>query len=256
MMKNQWMLSYLLIFALLLSACAGQSVGAGTGVPESDAASMPAAASASEPVPSAPALSGPDVPEGSAAEPEPNMHMLTGEEMAALWQQLDGVWRMKNPENYDVETLYSFDHYEEGEFVLKKGVPESEWRSGYIYEGTEQDGVYQLVVYQEWGMMFCNEYEPDAREIVTISLHEDGTLELSAYAPPRYGQDFTYISEGEDEIGGIRWRRATAEEEELLKNSPDGYLTLENGDVLTQGYNLEPVQYCRETSEEAHMRGF
>ncbi|MBD5093371.1 MAG: hypothetical protein HDT26_03595 [Subdoligranulum sp.] len=248
-MKKRWIMPYLLIFALLLSACAGQGAGGETGTPESDAASMPAAAS--EPV-----LSGSDVPEESAAEPEPNVHTLTEEEMAALWQQLDGVWRMENPENYDVERMYSFDRYEEGKFVLNEGMPESEWRSGYICEVTEQDGVYQLVVYQKWGMMFCNEYEPDAREIVTISLYEDGTFKLSACAPPRYGQDFIYSSEGEDEMGGIHWRRATAEEEELLQNSPDGYLTLENGDVLTQGCNSEPVQYHRETPEEAHMRGY
>lgn len=261
--QRQWILLCLLIFALLLSACAGQRAGAGTDTPESDAASVPSSSAAAEPALPAPALSGPDVPGEDAAEPEPfgqetTMHTLTEEEKAALWQQLDGMWRMEHPENYEWELLYSFDRGENGEFILDEGVMWSEGRPEYINEMTEQDGVYQLSVYQEWGMMYCDEYEPDACGVVTLALREDGTIEISSRAPARYGQEFLYASgEGEmDEIWGTHWRCATAEEEQLLAGSENGYLKLENGDTLTQSYDSQPVQYHRETPEEAQMRGF
>lgn len=257
--QRQWILRCLLIFALLLSACAGTDVGSGTSVPESDAASAPS--SSAESALPAPALSGSDVPledaaEPESVEPEPAVHTLTEEEMAALWQQLEGIWRMNDPENYEWELLYSFDRGENGEFILDEGVMWSEGHPEYINEMTEQDGVYQLSVYQEWGMMYCDEYEPDACGVVTLVLREDGTIEISSRAPARYGQEFIYAS-GEDEmdeIWGNHWRCATPEEEQLLADSGNGYLKLENGDTLTQGYDSQPVQYHRETPEENRAR--
>lgn len=263
--QRQWILLCLLIFALLLSACAGTDADNGAGTPESDVAGAPSSAAGQAlPAPALnPAAQGGAAPVEDAAESEPagqetTMHTLTEEEKAALWRQMEGIWRMNHPENYEWELLYSFDRGENGEFILNEGVMWSEGRPGYINEMTEQDGVYQFTVYQEWGMMYCDEYEPDACGVVTLALREDGTIEISSRAPARYGQEFIYASgEGEmDEIWGTHWRRATAEEEQLLAGSENGYLKLENGDTLTQSYDSQPVQYHRETPEEAQMRGF
>lgn len=252
MMKKQWILPWLLILALLLSACAGQGTGAGTGTPESDAADAPSSAEAR------PARPKEDTSEAEPEpEPEPAVHTLTEEEMAALWQQLDGIWRLNDPENPGpgTEWLYAFSHYDSGAFVFTEALIASDGGSQYVNEVTERNGRYTLYIYETGSLGYFNEYEPDARGVVTLVLREDGTLVVHAYAPPRYGQETSRWEEGwGEDIGGRHWRLATAQEVELLNSSMSRYLELENGDMITQSHTSEPVYCHRETPEEEQVR--
>lgn len=259
-MKTHRMLLFLLIAVLLLSACAGtpDAGDAAGGQPGSDAASGTPESAAASDVPSsaasslAPALSDSAAPEQGADEPAPDARTLTREEMDALWQQLDGAWRVEHPETDDPAQMLEFTRGSEDEFVLISAVIASEGQSNYIGEVTVADGVYQLIVHQTGVMMSISDYEPDARTTYTLCLREDGIIELSSSTPPIYGQD---SSREEEDFMRTHWRRASDEEEQQLSSSANGYVLLENGDMILRGYFWGPVQFHRETPEEAHERG-
>ncbi len=188
--------------------------------------------------------------------PSDDAHVLTEEEKSALWQELAGVWCLADgaPEPLELDALkeiVSFERYENGQYALHTGLRDSEYVSYFVDVIWEEDGVYTFESNQSWGMMYCNEYEPEAGDVFRLSRREDGMLILSVRNPARYGQPGVILTEEGDEISGRHWRLATAEEEQKeLTNGTDGFLTLENGDTIVSNYSGGLTNYRLETQQK------
>lgn len=199
---------------------------------------------------------------GSYTSDEGEAHVLSEQELDALWEELDGIWCINESEGIELysgwdnsrilQTLVGFSRLQNGQCVLQTAVPETEWRAFYIDMVAEQDGVYTFSPSETWGTMLRSTFEPGAGNTFTLRVNEDGGITLSASAPARYGESATSRTDEGDEVGGWHWRLATAEEKRAAQNSSP--LDLENGDIIEAAHTESLRRFRRETPEEERER--